>query len=171
MYKTLIQKNISRFKGDESVMWASVEKINQWLEKIKDTHPNEYWSFQRDQHEIMCGKHFDKAYAEWEVAQMMHLNAEGKVCKGEHWGIEDVMRIYAKHKTRIPNEYTEWDVYVALNAHWHDTWCIARAKFATEDVAEEYIIEEAIYLWLLDADWGSHDKPWVYFRAKNENNQ
>jgi hypothetical protein len=68
----------------------------------------------------MFGKHFDKSFAEWEVEQMHHKGADGKVYKGEHWSYEQTTEVMQKYKAKLSSEITPCDFYVALNTQWHD---------------------------------------------------
>lgn len=167
-YNDLVKRHYTRIKNDDGVMWASVESVSDMLEEVKKSHPSLYWAFMRDQHEILCGKHFDREYAEWEVERMHHKNTDGTMSKGEHWTFEQTTEVFNKHRGRIPAEYTEADFYVALNAQWHDTYRVASSHFGSDDEVAAYIIDETIDVWFNDDDWPGHDKVWRYFRAKNE---
>lgn len=168
MYEQIIKESFAKFKGDESVMWASIKLVNDTLTQIKDENPSLYWNFMRNAHELMHGKHFDKAYAKWEVEQMHHTDADGKVYKGEHWSVEQATAIYDKHKNKLSQEITPYDFYVALNAQYHDYYCWAKAHLSTEEAIEIAIVDGAIRFWFLDEDWGYADKVWCYFRMKNK---
>lgn len=161
-YYHIVKENAAKFRGDEKVMWASIESVSDLLEKIKGQHPDLYWSFLRDQHEAMAGHHFNEPYAMWEVEKMHHKGDDGMIYKGEHWPIEATNSVRSKYQTKIPSEYNEWDFYVALNASYHDLCSWAKKKFA--DRAEEEIIELAIVFWFLDEDWEGKTKVWDYFR-------
>lgn len=167
-YKELVKSNFTRLKNDDDAMWASIESVSELMEEIREQHPDIYRRFMREQHEIMCGKHYNQAYAEWEVSQMYHKNADGTVSRGEHWTLEDTNDVLSKHRGKVPSAYNEYDFYVALNAHWHDVWRLASTRLASEEEAIAYVIDEAICVWFNDDDWVGEDKVWTYFRAKNE---
>ena len=115
----------------------------------------------------MFGKHFDKRYAKYEVDQMSHVGDDGRTYDGEHWSLEQTNSVMQKYRGKLPAEVNEYDFYVALNTHWHDTVCTARRHFSGEGDAEAYIIDEAVAVWFHDADWGDATKVWEYFSAKH----
>lgn len=59
-----------------------------------------------------------------------------------------------------------WDVYVALNAQYHDNIDLYEKWFsnANDSEIEEKIIEATIANWFEDKD-ASSDKVWEYFRV------
>lgn len=159
----MVRHNASKFKGSEEVMWASIGALSDHLEKFIEKHPDlkeEYWELMREQHELMAGRHFDEAYALWQVEQMHHKGADGTEYRGAHWPIEATTSVLNKHRGKVPSEYNEWDFYVALNASWHDYICWAKRKFSQP---EEEVIELAIAFWFADDDWPTKTKMWDYF--------
>lgn len=168
MYKEMVKANYGKIKNNDAVMWASIELVDDLLEEMREHHKMRYWQFMRDVHEVMCGKHYDKEYAEWDVEQMYHKAPDGREYKGAHWSIEQTTEVMQMHRAKLPAEVTPYDFYVALNTQWHDYICWAKGEFATEGEAEEAIIEMAIRFWFLDDDWSEPTKVWEYFRMKNK---
>lgn len=166
MYEQIIKESFAKYKGDENVMWASIKLVNNTLDKIKEENPALYWNFMRDAHELMHGKHFNEAYAKWQVERMWHTSEDGREYKGERWSLKDAVAAMSKYRGRFSPDYNEYDFYVAINAHWHDTICTAKRHFATEEEAETYVLDEAVAVWLNDSDWLSSDKVWCCFRCK-----
>lgn len=167
-YYDMVKANFNKLRNDEGVMWGSIEIMDKLLEEMSEHHKERYWAVMRDTHELMHGKHFDKAYAEWEVEQMHHKSADGKVHKGEHWSYEQTTEVMQKYRGRISAEITPCDFYVALNAQWHDYICWAMEHFESEVDAELAITEMAVRFWFMDDDWDGNTKVWCYFRAKNK---
>lgn len=165
-YLKLVKDNFASMKGNDGVMWQQVQAVDELLEELREPHSSIYWDFQRKAHEAMFGKHFDKDYAEWEVANMHHVGDDGREYKGERWSMKEASQVAQKYRGRYPHEYNDYDIYVALNAQWHDTICTAKRHFASVEEAENYIVDEAIAVWLNDSDWGSTDKVWCYFACK-----
>lgn len=163
-YYDIVKSNAAKFRGDEKAMWSSIESVSVLLEKIKDEHPDLYWSFLRDQHEVMVGHHFNEAYAKWEVEEMHHKGMDGTTYKGEHWSIEQTNAVLNGMRSKIPAAYNEWDFYVALNASYHD-FCKAAKKHLPEK-ADELIIDLAVAFWFEDEDWDGTTKVWDYFRKE-----
>lgn len=165
-YYDMVKANFNKLRNDDNVMWGNVEMWDKHLEEMREHHPDMYWEIMRNTHEMMYGKHFDKEYAEWQVDHMYHIGDDGREYKGERWSLKDTNGVMQKYRGRIPGEYNEYDVYVALNAQWHDTICTAKRHFSTIEEAESYVIDEAVAVWFNDQDWPSHDKVWRYFRCR-----
>ena len=72
---------------------------------------------------------------------------------------------YDKHVRNINREITCWDVYVAVNAQYHDYIRMYKQWFPnlTEEQLDEKIIHSAINFWFEDEDAGS-GKVWNYFK-------
>ena len=164
-YKDLVKNNYQKFKGNDKVMWESVESVSMLLDSMKEAHPDIYWKFMREQHELMFGKHFDHDYAKWQVEQMYHTGDDGKQYKGEHWTMEDTNGVLAKYRSKINSNYNEYDFYVALNAHYHDYCGWAKKQFP--DAYEQAIIDMAVQFWFMDQDWPDTSKVWEYFTLIN----
>lgn len=163
-YYDMIKENAAKYRGDEKTMWASIGNVSVLLEKAIEKHPDlkeEYWEFMREQHETMCGHHFNEAYAMWQVEQMHHKGDDGTEYKGAHWSVEDTNGFLMKYRPKIPATYNEWDFYVALNAGYHDFCRVVKKHLAEK--ADEFIIELAVAFWFLDEDWDGATKAWDYF--------
>ena len=167
-YWELIKGNIDKIKGDDAKMNKILELTDELLEEMSHPHPQRYWQFMRDTHEVFYGKHFDREYAEWQVEQMYHKDKDGRTHRGEHWSREQTNAVMANYKSTLSSEVTPCDFYVALNAQWHDYICWMRELFATEQEAEDAIIKSAVKFWFQDEDWDGNDKVWAYFRMKNK---
>lgn len=127
----------------------------------KDT----FWDAMKEFHECVKGEHFDETYAMYQVSNMYHTKANGVVCRGQIFTVEDAKAIYDKHVRNINREITCWDVYVAVNAQYHDYIRIYKQWFPnlTEEQLDEKIIHSAINFWFEDEDVGS-GKVWNYFK-------
>ena len=103
--------------------------------------------------------------AMYQVSNMYHTKANGVVCRGQIFTVEDAKAIYDKHVRNINREITCWDVYVAINAQYHDYIRIYKQWFPnlTEEQLDEKIIHSAINFWFEDEDAGS-GKVWNYFK-------
>lgn len=165
-YYDMVKANYSKLRNDEGVMWGSIEMWDKHLEEMREPHPDKYWDIMRKTHEMMYGMHFDAVYAEWQVEHMHHMGDDGREYIGEHWSLKETTAVMQKYRARIPGEYNEYDFYVALNTHWHDTICTAKRHFSTPEEAEAYVIDETVAVWFNDQDWPSHDKVWRYFRCR-----
>lgn len=159
-YKDMIEAYKAGGLSNEKRMWESVLLVDVLLDEVLKTDSEQYYDFLREQHEIFCGPHFNEEFAKWQVSQMHHTGADGKKYSGEHWSIEDAHEVAAKYKTSIPSSYNICDVYVGLNASYHDMCKLYKSWFP--DNYEERIIETAITFWFKDEDYGE-GKVWEYF--------
>lgn len=75
------------------------------------------------------------------------------------------VKLGIKHVRNINREITCWDVYVAVNAQYHDYIRMYKQWFPnlTEEQLDEKIIHSAINFWFEDEDAGS-GKVWNYFK-------
>lgn len=78
---------------------------------------------------------------------------------------KDAKAIYDKHVRNINREITYWDVYVAVNAQYHDYVRLYQDWFPnlTEEQLDEKVIYSAINFWFKDEDAGT-GKVWNYFK-------
>jgi len=137
------------------------EIMDEMLADMKEYHPAKYWEYLREVHEAINGPHYNEEYARYDVSQMHHKDAAGKVVEGEHWGIGDARAVFTKWKAKLPIDTTDYDVYVIINATYHDMITVKLAMGKTQEEAENEIIEEGITFYLLDAD-AVPNKLWEY---------
>lgn len=162
-YKDMLNEAKAAGIANEKTMWKSVDSLDEMLCVLKEEHPDMYWDFMRKQHEAFFGKHFDEKFALWQVEQMYHKTADGKVCKGQHWTPEDAEEVYTKHKSKLPANTTVWDMFVVLNANFHDRYELF--KDWDPDNCEKMVVEDAIKFYFMDCDWNSDGKVWEYMNA------
>lgn len=117
-YKDMLMEAKKKGLTNENKMWESVAAMGPMLEIMEHEHPDEYWSFLRNQHELMYGPHFDPQFSEQAVGAMHSMGSDGKRAEGPHWSKADV--IAATAKDVFPPGTTDCDKYVAYNAAWHD---------------------------------------------------
>ena len=127
-----------------------------------------FWKAMRDFHEHIKGGHFDEMYAKYQVENMYHTKRNGSVCRGEIYSIDDAKKIYEKYVRNINSEYTCWDVYVAINAQYHDYIRLYTEWYndITSEELDTKIINSAIAFWFKDEDAGI-TKVWDYFKNIN----
>jgi hypothetical protein len=118
-YKKMIESAKASGVADESKMWLSIESIGEWLEELEEEHPKLYKKMMQEQHVILFGKHFDKGTALELVETMYHTDKNGNVHEGEYFTMEQAKIVRDKHL----QDANVCDVYVALNATYHDWHC------------------------------------------------
>lgn len=97
---------------------------------------------------------------------MYHTNNKGIKIDAPLFSIEATKKIYDRRIRPLNKDVTIWDVYVALNAQYHDNINLYEKWFpnATNNEIEDKIIEATISNWFEDED-ASSDKVWEYFRV------
>ena len=91
-------------------------------------------------------EHFNKQEAKRTVDEMYHVK-DGKKYIGEKYDMQKAHEVCSKFKDKLEDEVEVADVYVAINAQYHD-YC--------------ELFESAISFWFDDVDFGE-DKLWKYF--------
>lgn len=138
----------------EKQMWDSVESVSDLLADIKDSHPERYWQFIREQYGIMNNCHYaDKEFADWDVSQIAYTDKEGKKRTGAYWTCEQVEE--ATKGMTFPSGTTKYDKFVAFNVFWSDTCKV---------LTEEQILKAAYQFYFADEDWPKErgSKVWAY---------
>lgn len=159
-YKDLMKDYHSKGMVSEKKMWEAIGGLDEAMECLKEKDPEKYDEAMRDLHEVFCGPHYNDFFAREDVAGMHHKSAKGEVVKGEHWNMEQVTA--AIKGVSIPGNVNIWDVYVALNANWHDKNIKFTEWFGSD--ADKKIIEDAINFYFMDID-GPDGKIWRYMDA------
>lgn len=162
-YKELMKDYHSKGMVSEKKMWEAIGELDEAMECLKEKAPEKYDEAMRDLHEVFCGPHYNDFFAREDVAGMHHKSAKGEVVKGEHWNMEQVTA--AIKGVSIPGNVNIWDVYVALNANWHDKE-VKFAEWFGQDV-EKRIVEDAISFYFNDAD-APDGKIWLYMDAMDD---
>ena len=156
MYKEIIEKNWK--SGNEVIMHKSVDMVSDLLKNIKNEHPEMYWLFIRKQQGLFSGGHYDEKFARYDVEKMWHITKDGIKHEGEHWNVSQARQVMREHGLALP--INEYDVYVALNAFWHDLSCVI--------TDEDELIEAAIKFWFKDEDFEGDCKIWWYMCSSKE---
>lgn len=159
-YKELIKDYHAKGFGSEKKMWESIYALEDAMECLKEKDPDTYDEAMRDLHEVFCGTHYTECFAREDVAGMHHKNSKGEVIRGEHWNMDQVTS--AAKGLPVPSTATPWDVYVALNANWHDKEVKFTEWFGND--AEKRIVEDAVSFYFNDAD-APEGKVWLYMEA------
>ena len=157
-------KNNIRLDGNKA--WDIIASMGTTLAENKDIDKEAFWETMKDFHEEVFGEHFNEPYAEWQVEHMYHTDKNGRKQKDPWFNMTEAKSIYDKKIKASHPDVTPCDVYVALNAQYHDNINLYEKWFPNidEDEMEAIIIESTINNWFDDED-ASSDKVWRYFRA------
>lgn len=105
-------------------------------------------------------EHFNKQEAKRTVDEMYHVK-DGKKYIGEKYDMQKAHEVCSKFKDKLEDEVEVADVYVAINAQYHD-YCELFEKWFGKGNFDDMIFESAINFWFDDVDFGE-DKLWKYF--------
>lgn len=146
--------------------WDMVHKFAEVLHDKGLLEEESIWEMMKDFHEELVGEHFTEPYALYQVSKMYHTNDKDIKIDEPMFSLDMAKHIYNKHMRILPKEVTPCDVYVALNAQYHDNITLYKKWFpqATEDEIADKIIESTIHDWFMDEDAGAN-KVWNYFKV------
>lgn len=105
-------------------------------------------------------EHFNKQEAKRTVDEMYHVK-DGKKYIGEKYDMQKAHEVCNRFKDKLEEEVEAADVYVAINAQYHD-YCELFEKWFGKGNFDEMVFESAIAFWFDDVDFGE-DKLWKYF--------
>lgn len=107
--------------------------------------------------------HFDEYEAKEVVEQMYHVK-DNKKYVGEKYDMNKAHEICERYKEVLPNGVEPCDVYVAINAQYHDYAKLFEEWFGGN--IDNKVFESAITFWFKDVDFDG-DKVWEYFHMNN----
>lgn len=138
---TLLSSPEWNFKEDEVIEDSPIEDRNERFNDYGD-------------------EHFNKQEAKRTVDEMYHVK-DGKKYIGEKYDMQKAHEVCSKFKDKLEDEVEVADVYVAINAQYHD-YCELFEKWFGKGNFDDMIFESAISFWFDDVDFGE-DKLWKYF--------
>lgn len=121
----------------------------------------DYPSYNLNKMHTMRYGHFNDAYAKHTVSSMYHIE-NGRKHVGEHFDMNKAKEVYDRYKGIIPSDITIADIYVAINAQYHDYVGLFKSWFGNN--IESKIIESAIIFWFKDLDYDKGFKLMEYFK-------
>ena len=96
--------------------------------------------------------------------QAMYHVKDNKKYIGEKYDMNKAHEICERYKEVLPNDVEPCDVYVAINAQYHDYAKLFEEWFGGN--IDNKVFESAITFWFKDADFDG-DKVWEYFHMNN----
>lgn len=109
------------------------------------------------------GEHFIPSEAEYIVSEMYHTE-NGRRYTGEKYDFEKAKEVCERYRGFLPSTVNPVDVYVAINAQYHDYANLFKSWFG--DRIDHKVIESAIVFWFKDEDNPGTTKLVNYFREK-----
>jgi hypothetical protein len=92
---------------------------------------------------------------------MYHFE-QGKKHTGEYFDMHKAKEVKEMYKRILPEDVSEIDIYVAINAQYHDY--SALFKSWNRNNVDHRIIESAIVFWFCDVDYPGKSKVFDYFQ-------
>lgn len=148
------------YSGHDGSMRQFFDKVQYNFNHMDENEKEEFLEAMKTVHEGYHGCHFNEHYAKHEVAMMFHIEGNKKYV-GEKFDMAKAREVMDMYRSVIPQEYTVSDVYVALNAQYHDYVVLFKSWFGGN--SEHKIIESAINFWFRDDDC-PENKVWDYFK-------
>lgn len=108
-------------------------------------------------------EHFIPSEAQYIVSEMYHTE-NGRRYTGEKYDFEKAKEVCERYRGFLPSTVTPVDVYVAINAQYHDYVNLFKSWFG--DRIDHKVIESAIVFWFKDEDNPGTAKLVNYFREK-----
>lgn len=106
--------------------------------------------------------YIDESYAKQIVSQMYHTY-NGRKYVGEKYDLHKAKEIKDRYNGTIPSHYSIEDIYIAINAQYHDYCELFKSWFG--DNIDNKIIESAIVFWFKDVDYKHGNKVHKYFES------
>lgn len=156
-------RNYGKGKG-EAVMWEATKKVSELLDKMRETHKEEYWRLIKDTYAVMCGAHYNEEFAMWQIEQMYFKDKQGNVHHSPHWTKAEYVAAYESMRPKIKDAtYNVWDVAVTLEMLRADYYNLLRMWMpdATEDEIDKKVVDMAVAY--LNDDDGEEGKIWKRF--------
>ena len=149
-------------------LYNGIMSLHNVFDYVEKQDNKTFWKSMRKLHESIKGAHFDEEYAKWQVSTMYHTADNGKICKGEIYNYDCAKNVFDKYVRNINSSITVWDVYVAINAQYHDYIRLYSEWFrnSNKNELDNKIIESAITFYFKDEDSGN-TKTWNYFKTAN----
>ena len=125
-------------------------------------------SFSKDYDTVFRYMRHNKEYsnisedeAKYLVSCMYHIENNKKYI-GEKYDMYKTKEMYQRYRGLLPTHITIPEVYLALNAQYHNYAELFKKWFG--DNADSKIIESAIVFWFKDTNYKTHNKVSDYFR-------
>lgn len=126
-------------------------------------YPSEKMTNSIDEQIAFLQSQIDEYEAKEVVEQMYHVK-DNKKYIGEKYDMNKAHEICERYKEVLPNDVEPCDVYVAINAQYHDYAKLFEEWFGGN--IDNKVFESAITFWFKDVDFDG-DKVWEYFHMNN----
>lgn len=135
-----------------------------WDYPERDNYQSFYEMEQQDSMRYNRRRHYDEGMSEKDavsIVQNMHHTYNGKTSYGEHFTMDKARNVFEKYRSVLPNQVSPKEIYIALNAQYHD-YCKLFKNWFDGDI-DSKIITSALVFWFLDEDNPFQEKFYRYF--------
>lgn len=167
LFKEVVESyNTSNISNKD--LLEAINNLYPAMNMVQENDPKCFWKAMRNFHKHIFGNHFNEMYAKYQVSNMFHMKRNGTKCTGEIYSMEEAKHIYDKYVRNVSTNYNCYDVYVAINAQYHDYACMYSEWYSdiTKEELDNKIIASAIKFWFKDDD-AEDGKVWNYFDINN----
>lgn len=141
--------------GSDPLLYPSEKMTNSIDEQI---------AFLQSQKQAINEAYRLNEYEAKEVVEQMYHVKDNKKYIGEKYDMNKAHEICERYKEVLPNDVEPCDVYVAINAQYHDYAKLFEEWFGGN--IDNKVFESAITFWFKDVDFDG-DKVWEYFHMNN----
>jgi hypothetical protein len=124
----------------KETMWDSVCSVSKLLDTLKDSDPDKYYEFMRQEFGRMNAYQYDEEFARYDVGQMTWHDKDGNKHSGEYWSISDIED--ATKDMQFPSSVTRWTKYVAFNIFATDLAASSSPAQILKDAYEFFFHDE-----------------------------
>lgn len=137
-----------------------IHEFHELVSASTDTEPV-YLAKTKEAISTQMNTRLNEAQAKKIVAEMYHID-NGRKYIGEKFDMYKAKEICERYRELIPSYATVCDVYIAINAQYHDYSCLFKTWFMGD--IEQKIIESAITYWFSDDDSRVENKVEKYLK-------
>lgn len=146
--------------GDKLMDHMKVHKYHPDRMKVEKKSYSKYEEIVKDDWDD--GIHFDEYVAKHLVKDMHHRDANMNIVNGEYFSMDKAAHVCDTYKKIHHLDITPEDVYVAINAQYHDYCKLYKSWFGSN--VDNKIIESAMCFWFKDEDYNKGSKLINYFK-------
>jgi hypothetical protein len=110
--------------------------------------------------EVIDSKSMTEKEAKELVSCMYHIEGNKKYI-GEKYSLHKAKEVHTEYSNVIPHNITCYDIYVAINAQYHNYIKLYKSWFDKD--LDHKVIESAMHFWFMDSDYKHLNKVLEYF--------
>lgn len=159
MRNTMARHNNSYFDNTMDDFYMKRHN-NPDMDMFEEDDYEDMYSMMKYMRNSMNLEHFNESEAKHIVNEMYHKEGSQEHY-GEKYDMHKAKEVLERYKGIIPSTVSLTDVYIAINAQYHDYCMLFKNWFG--DNIDHKIIESAIVFWFKDVDYKNKNKVTEYF--------